>query len=218
MEGFNLTHSQTIGELAKALSCASEVFKPVKKENVNPFFKSKYADLSAIIEATDSALSKYNLVIIQSPIVNAERAGVTTMLVHSTGEWMRGELLLPVTKWDAQGIGSAITYARRYSLQSFLNVAAEADDDANAAAGKESEAKAATMPRPPKKETPPKTNGESLETAQDSFGRMFWAKAKNSGKTEQAIRNYLGSIGYEHTGEVPPAKRDALMTWAGETQ
>lgn len=132
------------------------------------------------------------------------------MLIHSSGQWMRGDLLLPVSKWDAQGIGSAITYARRYSLQGFLNVAAEADDDANAAAGKETEAKAATMPRPPKK-----ANGDDDITAR--FVKNFWAEARRNGKTEAQVREFVGSIGFESTKEIPPDKYPECYKWAGET-
>lgn len=206
-----LEHSENIGELAKSLATATGKFKAVKKDSVNPFFKSKYADLAAVIEATYEALAQNGLAAVQSPLTNGDKAGVTTMLIHSSGQWMRGDLLLPVAKGDAQGIGSAITYARRYSLQSFLNVAAEADDDANAAAGKETEAKAATMPRPPKK-----ANGE--DNPSTTFSKHFWATAKKNGKTEAQVREFFGSLGFEHTAEVNPEKYAECYAWAEGTR
>lgn len=206
-----LTHSPQIGELAKAMAQARKKFKTVKKEAVNPFFKSKYADLPAIIDATADALAENDLVIIQSPRFNGETVTVTTVLMHGSGQWMRDDLTLPMAKFDAQGAGSAITYARRYALQSFVNVAAEADDDGNAASGKD--VKEATMPRPPARQTQTlaKPNGET-------FKGKFWRTAKATGKSDEAIREYIGGLGYEHTEEIPPTKHQEALAWAGGTQ
>ena len=128
--------SSTIGELTKALSLAHKDFKPVLKDANNPFFKSKYADLAGVIDATGDALSKQELAVIQSPgrIYNGHIL-LTTLLSHSSGEWIKDELELPIAKFDAQGTGSAITYARRYAYQAIVGVAAE-DDDGNAASQK----------------------------------------------------------------------------------
>lgn len=200
-----LTHSPEIGELGKAMAAARKKFKTVKKETINPFFKSKYADLAAIIEATEDALADHDLVVVQSPRFNGETVTVTTMLLHGSGQWMRDDLTLPMAKFDAQGAGSAITYARRYAYGSFLNVAAEADDDGNAASGKD--VKAAVMPRPPAV----KPNGET-------FKGKFWRQAKATGKTDEDIRKYIGFLGYEHTEEIPPQKQSEALQWAGEAQ
>ena len=128
--------SPTIGELTKALANAHKNFKPVLKDANNPFFKSKYADLAGVIEATADALSDQGLAVIQSPgkIYNGHIL-LTTLLSHVSGEWIKDELELPIAKFDAQGTGSAITYARRYAYQAIVGVAAE-DDDGNAASQK----------------------------------------------------------------------------------
>lgn len=131
-----LIHSAEIGALALALAEAHKSFKPLKKETVNPFFKSKYADLAGVIEATDEGLSKNGLAIVQSPMLNGSSVTVTTMIVHSSGQWMRADLTLPMDKTTAQAAGAAITYARRYSYQAFVSVAADVDDDGNHASGK----------------------------------------------------------------------------------
>src|SRR5690348_8219483 len=111
--------SPSIAKLIEALSKAQLEFDPVKKENSNPFFKSKYADLATVLGATQKHLAKYGLVVVQEPIVNGAKAGVRTILAHSSGEfWDMGELLLPLGKQDAQGAGSALTYSRRYAYQS----------------------------------------------------------------------------------------------------
>lgn len=128
--------SPTIGELTKALAAAHKDFKPVLKDANNPFFKSKYADLAGVIDATGDALSAHDLAVIQSPgrIANGH-IFLTTLLSHSSGEWVKDELELPISKFDAQGTGSAITYARRYAYQAIVGVAAE-DDDGDAASQK----------------------------------------------------------------------------------
>jgi hypothetical protein len=130
-----LKTSEEIGELAKALADARKDYKPVLKDANNPFFKSKYADLAGVIEATSDALSKNGLAVIQSPRLGLNRIAVTTLLAHSSGQWLRDDLELPMSKFDAQGAGSAITYARRYAYQAIVGVAAE-DDDGNSASGK----------------------------------------------------------------------------------
>lgn len=140
-----MSMSPTIGQLAEALAAAQLEFEPIKKDSDNPYFNSKYADLASIIRGTQPALAKNGLVVMQSPIVQVEnqKAGVLTMLAHKSGEWMSDELILPATmlgkdktiKFDAQSVGSAITYARRFSYQSIIGVAAEVDDDGNAAVG-----------------------------------------------------------------------------------
>lgn len=133
-----LTFSPEIGKLAEALAAAHKGFKPVKKETINPFYNKKYAELSNVIEATDEALSNNGLAIIQSPGLAApNKVRVTTLLLHTSGQWIKDVLELPMSKPDAQGAGASITYARRYSYQSFVSVAAEPDDDGNAASGKQ---------------------------------------------------------------------------------
>lgn len=129
------TTSDEIGQVTGALAAAHADFEKVIKDANNPFFKSKYADLAGVIEATGPALSKNKLAVIQSPRMVNGHVVVTTLLAHSSGEWIKDELELPLSKYDAQGAGSAITYARRYAYQAIVGVAAE-DDDGNAASQK----------------------------------------------------------------------------------
>lgn len=134
----DVRHSAEIGELAGALALAQLEFKPVLKESDNPFYKSKYADLSSVISATQSALAKNGLVVIQCPHLSSQQMTLTTLLVHKSGQWLASDLTLPAVmkeRFDAQSVGSSITYARRYAYQAIVGVAAEVDDDANAAVG-----------------------------------------------------------------------------------
>jgi hypothetical protein len=126
--------SPSIAALAASLSKAQASIEGAVKGKVNPAFKSKYADLSSVWEACREALTDNGLSVVQSPGPVADgRMELTTMLLHSSGEWMRGTLTIPLGKVDAQAYGSATTYARRYALAAFVGVSPE-DDDGNAAA------------------------------------------------------------------------------------
>ncbi len=128
--------SETIGQLIAALCKARGEFAPATKESTNPHFRSKYADLETVVNATFPSLVKHGLFVIQT------FAGDTleTMLAHESGEWIKGTQPL-LGKQDPQGIASASTYARRYGLMAILGVAPE-DDDGNVAQKSYLEAKA----------------------------------------------------------------------------
>lgn len=131
-----MTRSEQINELAVALSKAQGMMQTAKKGAENPHFKSKYADLAAVWEACRSALTGAGLSVLQSPrltmVGSAAMVEVETLLLHTSGQWVADVLTVPVSKVDAQGVGSAITYARRYALAAFASVAPD-DDDGNAA-------------------------------------------------------------------------------------
>lgn len=124
--------SDTIAELATALSKAQGMIDDATKTGLNPMFKSRYADLAAVRSVIREPLAVNDLVVMQFPRTSDNHVEVETMILHKTGEFMSETLRLPVNKWDAQGIGSAITYGRRYGLMSMLSIASE-DDDGNAA-------------------------------------------------------------------------------------
>ena len=129
--------SDEITELATALAKAQGEMAGAKKDSANPFFKSKYADLASVWDACREALSTHGLAVIQSPSAEGMRVSVETLLAHSSGQWMRGTVSVTAKEDSPQAIGSAITYLRRYALQSFVGVAPE-DDDAEAAHGRAS--------------------------------------------------------------------------------
>jgi len=129
-----MNKSESIAALAAALAKAQGSMKGAVKDSANPFFKSKYADLASVVEAIRSAFAANGLSYIQTVEPSqADEVRVETMILHESGEWIScGVLALPVSKVDAQGYGSALTYARRYSLSAAVGVAPE-DDDGNAA-------------------------------------------------------------------------------------
>ena len=115
----------------QALLKAQSEFPSVKKESTNPFFKNKYAGLDSILEVILPILHENELFIVQSPTSDGERIGVTTKIIHTSGEEITGTFTMNLAKNDPQGAGSAITYARRYALVSMLGLNTEDDDDAN---------------------------------------------------------------------------------------
>lgn len=137
--------SDQINEITKSLSLAQGEMRPATKDCVNPHFKSRYASMSSVWESIREPLSKNSLAIWQDIQTIPEGITISTRLSHVSGQWIEcGPLFIPLTKKDAQGIGSAITYAKRYSLSALLGVVADEDDDANEAQ------KQATEPVKPK--------------------------------------------------------------------
>ena len=122
--------SPEIDKLAAALAKAQSELEGAKKESTNPFFKSSYADLHAVIKAAFPFLSKYGLSVSQGNEIVPGAVCVTTLLMHSSGQWLRSKIKLPLTKVDAQGVGAAMTYGRRYGLSAIAGIA-QFDDDAN---------------------------------------------------------------------------------------
>ena len=125
--------SSKIDKLAGSLAKAQSEMGGVAKGKTNPFYKSSYADINSCIEACMPALNKHGLSISQGNRFCATTGYyITTTLLHESGQWLRREIRIPLTnKKDAQEIGSACTYGRRYGLTSMVGLA-QIDDDGNA--------------------------------------------------------------------------------------
>jgi hypothetical protein len=141
--------SESLSNISPALVKAINAIEGVKKGADNPFFKSKYANLESVIAAAHDALEANGLAVMQGPgPMDGNCITLTTRLIHESGEWVETDFSLPAGKMDPQAAGSAITYARRYSLMAMLNMPA-VDDDGEAA-----------MPRT----APQKTAGKQEDT------------------------------------------------------
>jgi hypothetical protein len=127
--------SDQINEIAAALAKAQRAMKPAVKDSTNPHFKSHYADLASCWDACRDALTANNLSVIQGASADGERVTVTTLLLHSSGQWVQDALTSAARDAGAQSVGSAITYGRRYGLCAMVGIAPE-DDDAEAAQGR----------------------------------------------------------------------------------
>jgi hypothetical protein len=122
--------SEQLNELAKAMSAVQLELRPASKDANNPFFKSKYADLNSVWNACRDLLGKHGLAVIQGNSVGLDGTVIVeTILTHSSGQWIQSELALPLAKTDPQGVGSAITYGRRYGLAAIIGIVADEDDD-----------------------------------------------------------------------------------------
>lgn len=129
-----MNKSESIAELAKALSEFQGEMKAVAMNAENPFLKNKYADLGAIILSSKEFLAKHGLSFTQLATNDGDKVGVETMLMHNSGQWVSNVIFLPVGvekgKNDAQVAGSVLTYLRRYSLSAILGIYTEEDTDA----------------------------------------------------------------------------------------
>ena len=128
------TMSETVGKIAGALAKAQSGMTMIECNSSNPFFNSKYASLSAVLEVALPKLNENGIALVQGNRWDNVDNGffITSMLIHSSGEWIKSEIRMPISKKDAHGIGAATTYGRRYLLSSMVGVA-QADDDGNGA-------------------------------------------------------------------------------------
>lgn len=207
--------SATVGALMAALAKARKAFKPVVKSCENPFFKSKYADLAEVIEATKDGLSDNGIAVLQPPAF-AKTNGLVTILTivgHASGEWIKAWLEMPVSKMDAQGVGSAITYGRRYAYSAILNVASEQDDDGNAAVSGD-------FKKPHKHET--NEEFDQRTEGQQSIAvfqiQAIDAACKRTGKTEAEVLAYLRLIGHKRIEHVLKSEFNEFIKWANGTK
>lgn len=130
-----MNKSPEIKNLAAAMAKFQAEMEAVKKDSINPYFKSKYADLASIIEAIKKPMTANGLSYSQFP---CGPGGLTTILMHTSGEWIEDTFTMEPVDRKPQSVGSALTYARRYALGAVLGLATEEDDDGNAASkGKE---------------------------------------------------------------------------------
>jgi len=146
--------SEQINELAAAMAKAQGEIEGAKKSSNNPFFKSKYADLSEVWDACRKPLSNNGLAVIQG---NGEpfdgRIAIETLIVHTSGQWISSTLSATIKDFMPQTVGSCITYLRRYGLQAAIGIAPE-DDDGNAASSPDNKRPTTPLPEKPKELTP----------------------------------------------------------------
>jgi hypothetical protein len=195
--------SKTLTALALALSKAQQEFKPVKKSAYDVDHARSYSELGDLIEATRAALTKNGLAVLQPPCtdIHHRTATVTTMLLHSSGQFIESDLELPVRDelaqdadaYEGRTIGAAISLARRYAYAAILELASEPEN--------RTIQDMATL----RNESP------RINAAQ---GQNFWRAAKASGKTTEQVNGYLKSAGIEQTERLTQALFPAAMRWA----
>lgn len=175
--------SESINELAGALAKAQATLENVAKDRENPHFRSRYATLAGVLEEVRAKLAAQGISIYQAAI-NGEGSniGVATRLIHSSGQWIESAVFVQPTKFDAQGVGSVLTYLRRYSLMAVAGVGPE-DDDGNAAVGRpqaraetNGATRTAAAPLPPTR--PAHVNGAALPPHPEENGETTQARQR----------------------------------------
>lgn len=207
--------SESIKEIATALSrFQAEVTNP-KNTADNPFFKSKYAPLNDVLNLVRPLLTKNGLSILQSPSGDGEKIIVTTMLMHSSGEWIELDpLVLRADKVTAQSAGSAITYARRYAVSAILGISSEDDDDGNYATGNNSSEKITAVNQEQPTSKPEQPGPEQTNELPTAKIKALHALRNKLNKTEDEFKQGLSKMfGREITSlkELSVQEADAVI-------
>lgn len=160
--------SPSIGKLVAALAKAQGKIRPAEKDSANPAFKrdgspSRYASLTSIWESCRQVLSEHDLAVVQLVSSHGKQVTVTTMLTHSSGEWIRASVTASAESDGPQKLGSAITYCRRYGLAAMVGVVNDEDDDGNSAEGKDRP----LTPAPKRHEPRPEPPGAEMKAPVD---------------------------------------------------
>jgi len=188
--------SEQISELAAALAAAQGMMQNAIMNRTNPHFKTKYADLAAVLNAARKPLSANGLAIVQT----IGDGVLHTRLLHTSGQWIASEHPLPMSG-KPQEIGSALTYARRYSLSALIGIAADEDDDANVATSRSNG----------------KATGELLNAEQMEY---VWEKAReycDPDVQQEWVELLVKTLGHDNLAEVPASLfemlRQKIMIW-----
>ncbi len=208
-----ISHSPEIKDFVAALAKAQGTMKPAVFNRVNPHFKTRYADFTSCMDACRAPLSENGLAVIQYCTTIEGKFNLVTMLAHVSGQWMKSEFPLIATKLDSQGVGSAMTYAKRYSLCGMTGIVAdeEQDDDGEGAMGrgKQEPQRNATVKNEPSKfveslKTLQKLNPAQLQAIRTIEQKLdadctlkltnWWKKQYNVEKMEDIISEYFPKI------------------------
>ena len=213
--------SSTISNLAAALVKFNAEVKRIEKDGNNPHFRSKYATLDGVVDDIRPILQKHGLSVMQFPGKDGDDVTVKTMLLHESGEWLESETSAarPV-KNDPQGVGSAITYLRRYSLTAFLSLSTgDIDDDGNAASQPPSQPQ--QQARTETQTTTPSGNNNQpqgdVKKATEAQVRMLRAKMNAAGLELPQVNQFL-KMSLESITDLPIAKVNELIKYLDENR
>lgn len=209
-----MDHSEKIDKFAAAFVAAQKQIKGAAKSAVNPHFRTSYADLASVMEACKEALNANGISVIQTPVPteNTNTLALDTVLMHQSGEWVSGRTVIPLGKVDPQGYGSAMTYARRYSLAAMVGVCPE-DDDGEGAMGRGSNGSGARKPQPPppQRQQPPSAKPGDSETFLIQLNEAFDAKDFTEASREAVIRKVLADAKVDDLAKMPAKWRKPLL-------
>ena len=216
------SQSEQVDQIAIALCESQKAFARIVKDTVNPFYKSEYATLPSVIDATRTALATNGIAVVQGLGFDAGNCTVTTSLIHKSGQWVRSIAETPLSKQDAQGVGSAATYLRPYSLQAMLNISSEDDDDGNVASAKQE--RPTVVRSTVKQQLQSSVNMDSEPNDYDIHmathekepsigppieakqGKMLYAIAMGKQWDTATYRNWINKLGFSRDLDIPAAR------------
>ena len=204
-----MIQSESIASLSAALVDAQAELEHAHKDSAG-HVGNKFASLTAVIDAVRPVLARHGLAVIQMPGYEGGTVTLTTQVVHSSGEWIRGVTAAPAQKNDPQGVGSAITYLRRYSLAALVCIGQE-DDDGHAASQPKGRAHDLSQgPYTPKQQSGPGTVSEGQR-------KRLFAIAKATGYTEAGLKRMLAAEfeGITSSRDITRDQYDDACTMAG---
>lgn len=186
--------SEKCAELFTALNALhSEIKNPGTPAN-NSYFKSKYTPLDYMLDHAKPLIEKHGLAVLQFPCSNETGVGVVTIVTHESGQFIESEpYYLPLAKKDPQAGGSAITYARRYSLAAALGIASDPDDDGNEASKKPTTYPCSICGKQVKKDI--------AEKSVEVNGAVFCSGTCKKTKEEQDLDSYAHGLAHEDAGD-----------------
>lgn len=188
------TAAKSTGTLAQALLAFQAEAPALQKNKINPAFRAKYLTLDAMLEQVLPVLNKHGLVVVQRPTILAEGTpGLRTRIIHApSGECEEDVMPLLLAKQDPQGLGSAITYARRYSLMAMLGLAADEDDDGNKASGGQGPRFAPAMQPAAKQEPKPNAAAKPSKLERDMLTEVVDRLIKGGQITPEQVASAAG--------------------------
>ena len=203
-----LTTSIEINEIAAALAKAQGAMDNASKDRSNPAFKSKYADLASVRDATSGPLSANGIAVLQAAATTADGVTVETRFVHTSGQWLACTIGAVPKAYDPQSVGSAITYLRRYGLMSMAGIAPE-DDDGNAASGRNDPPAWQREERRP--ESRPESRREEPKRWTDSQRAAFCAELGNLGMEYVNVAAWCEAMTRPRPSAMEPQQRSAVL-------
>lgn len=202
--------SDTLNEFAAAMAAAQSQMGPAIKGAKNPHFRSSYADLSSVVEAVREPLTANGLCFVQSPRLDGEFVTVTTRIIHTSGQWIEAAVSARPgrgnnTDLSPQAVGSAITYLKRYGLQALCGLPS-ADDDGEAAMGRNGRSSAPQRPAKPKAPAKPKKWSDKERAA-------FCAKLRDIGLNYGEVAEFCEAKGRPRPSAMDNERRQHLLEY-----
>lgn len=209
----SIEQSSTIGALAGALAMAAPNLRDARKDRANPHLKNKYATLEAVLDAVRDVLAAQGIAVTQGVSAAPGTVTVTTQLSHSSGEWMRSSLTLPVPAGkgisEVQALGSTVTYGRRYGLAAMCGIGAEERDDDDGEVGRG--AKAPTRPAQAPPRQPEQGAPAHHESWTDAERTRFCAALRDLGLSYDDVAARCAAKGSPRPSAMTQKQRDGIM-------